>query len=166
MDDYLKRRSVYHRRIIHVPVSSREFLMALFDDFSEEDRKTFSNPKSSSNLHLDCFSSDQHSLSSRCPRCRVVHTDMSGLWKEDREAYAKEKTEEEKYRKDRESPGAVIIPAKVCSDVWRTLVEYKNIPGAIYTDNVTFRGDCAKKGRRRCVEGHYAPTQGIASDCL
>ena len=95
VDDYLKRRSVYQRRIIHVPVSSREFLMVLFNDFTDEEKKIFSNPKSSSNLRLDTFSVDPHSMSSRCPRCRVVHTDMSALWKEDKEAYSKEKKEED-----------------------------------------------------------------------
>ena len=85
IDDYLERRSAYHRRIVHVPATAREFLMVLFKDFTEEDKKVFRDPQATNNLRLDCFNVDIHSMASSCPRCRVVHTDMSALWKEDKE---------------------------------------------------------------------------------
>ena len=45
----------------------------------------------------------------------------------------------------------MIIPPKVCSDVWRTLVEYKSIPGANFVEDSSFEDIV----RRKAGEGAW-----------
>ena len=68
------------------------------------------------------------------------------------QALLKEQKDEEKYTRDRESPGAVIIPSKTCSEVWRTLVEYRMIPGGSYPEDDMSFEDIV---RRKAGEGAW-----------